>query len=257
MRSVDVFLLAWIMLPATMSKGGSFTTEDEPASKFGVHEVVLNGDGAAKNPFDTPVTVSFVPASDADRARRVQAFYDGDNTWRARVYVSESGQWLWQSQCETDPRLDGQTGRFTAVESRLRGRLLPHPKNPRQWVTEDGRFFLNLSDTAYFLLCRHDGNGDAVADNDAVHYLRDDVQHGITSLRCNLTCRDRGSAQSPGEWETRFFKDRTHDQFRLDNFQCADRRLQMLLNEQPDVAVQLTLFPLGVTRISLCCRAPV
>lgn len=222
----------------------NFTTGAEQAVKRGVHEIVLSGDGGAANPFDTRVTVTFTPASGEAAARTVQAFYDGGHAWRARVYVSEAGPWRWESRCETDARLNGKTGDFAAVDSRLRGRLLPHPKNPRQWITEDGRWFLNLSDTAYFLLCNHDGNGKPVTDDDALRYLRDDVARGITSVRCFLTASESGFTEASRVWDDWFFTDARRDHLRLDNLQCADRRLRMLLDQFPDVAVQVILFPL-------------
>ncbi|HEY2416072.1 MAG TPA: DUF5060 domain-containing protein [Pirellulaceae bacterium] len=214
------------------------------ATRFGVHEVSLTGDGGVANPFDTLVTVTFSPPSGSNQARTVPAFYDGENTWRARTYVSEPGGWRWESHCATDPRLDGNSGSFQAADSNLRGRLLPHPKNPRQWITEDGRWFLNLNDTAYFLLCAYDGNGNPVSDDDARRYVGDDVAHGITSLRCFLASRREGFSESTEQWKAWHFDGNTLDRLRLENLQCADHRLRMLLDEYPEVAVQLILFPL-------------
>lgn len=223
----------------------NFTTGAEQAVKFGVHEVVLTGDGGAANPFDTRVAVRFTPASGQAAARTVQAFHDGADVWRARVYVSEAGPWRWESRCETDARLDGRASEFEARDSTLHGRLLPHPKNPRQWITEDGRWFLNLNDTAYFLLCARDGNGGLVSDDDARRYVRDDVARGITSVRCFLAAGETGFAESSQVWNDWFFADAGRDRLRLGNLQCADRRLRMLLDQFPDVAVQLVLFPLA------------
>ncbi|MCA9179064.1 MAG: DUF4038 domain-containing protein [Planctomycetales bacterium] len=237
----------------------NFTSGRQAATRFGVHEIVLTGqasiagapcearwtsDGDAGNPFDTIVTVKFTPPSGDKKALSVQAFYDGDNTWRARVYVSEAGAWKWSSSCDKDPRLNGQTGSFAAIESKLRGRLLPHPKNARHWITENGRWFLNLNDTAYFLLCAHDGNGDPISDEQATRYVRDDVARGITSVRCFLASRREGFVQSREQWIAWHFETDSLDRLRLEAWQCADLRLRMLLDQFPDVAVQLILFPL-------------
>lgn len=151
----------WVLVLEN-ERGGNFTSATQPAAKFGVHEIVLTGDGQVANPFDTVATVQFTPPSGAANVKTVWAFFDGENTWRARVYLGETGEWSWTSTCKTDEKLHGQSGTFQCEPSNLRGRLLAHPKNPRQWMTEDGRWFLNLNDTAYFLLCAHDGNGDAV-----------------------------------------------------------------------------------------------
>jgi len=228
---------------ARCALAGNFST-GATAVKFGVHEVSLTGDGGVANPFDTLITISFTPPSGLNQAHTVPAFYDGANTWRARTYVSESGLWRWESHCATASILDGKTGRFEAADSKLRGRLLSHPQNPRQWITEDGRWFLNLNDTAYFLLCARDGNGDSVSDDDARRYVRDDVARGITSVRCFLASRSKGFSESSEQWKAWHFDENTLDRLRLENLQCADRRLRMLLDEYPDVAVQLILFPL-------------
>lgn len=229
---------------ARAAGAGNFTSGQEAARRFGVHEIVLTGDGAVANPFDAVAKVTFTPPSGAKQAKTVYAFYDGGNTWRARVYVSEAGKWRWSSTCTTDKGLDARSGGFDAADSKLRGRLLPHPKNPRHWITEDGRWFLNLNDTAYFLLCAQDAQGSPVHDEEMLQYVRDDVARGITSIRCFLASRPEGYIDSPDQWRAWYFPDKSRDRLRLENLQCADRRLRMLLDQFPDLAVQLILFPL-------------
>jgi hypothetical protein len=224
--------------------GENFSSGAGPAAKYGVHEVEIPGGTTEGNPFDVVATVTFRPPSGEANAKTVPAFYDGQGSWRARVYVSEVGQWQWSSQSATNAELQGKSGGFRAVDSPLRGRLLPHPRNPRQWVTENGQFFLNLSDTAYFLLCSRDGNGDAVADDDARRYVRDDVERGITAVRCYLASAASGFSETPKQWSDWYFADEGCTKLRLENLRQADHRLRMLLNEYPDVAVQLILFPL-------------
>ena len=214
--------------------------------KFGVYEVTLHGDGAVDNPFDTVATVIFTPPSGQANAKTVYAFYDGGNTWRARVYVSEPGVWKWASACKTDKGLDGRRGTFTAQDSNLRGRLLIHPRNSRQWMTEDGRWFLNLNDTAYFLLCTHDAGGKPIPFEDFTAYVRDAVAKGITSLRSFAVCGPKGFQANDTEmWANDVFADAGFTRFRLDRFQGIDRRLQWLLDNYPEVYVQFILFPRG------------
>ncbi|MGH2500842.1 MAG: DUF5060 domain-containing protein [Candidatus Limnocylindria bacterium] len=84
-----------ILLSLTCAVAGGatgLTPDSESARRFGVFEIALSGDGAVTNPFDTQVTVTFTPPSAGKRASTVHALYDGDNTWRARVYVSETGR---------------------------------------------------------------------------------------------------------------------------------------------------------------------
>ncbi|MBM4084917.1 MAG: DUF5060 domain-containing protein, partial [Planctomycetes bacterium] len=177
------FVLAAASAGAPAAHAGHFSSGTQAAAKFGVHEIVLTGDGSVANPFDTVATVRFTPPSGAANAKTVWAFYDGENTWRARVYPGETGEWTWASTCETDAGLHGKSGTFRCGPSKLRGRLLIHPKNPRQWMTEDGRWFLNLNDTSYFLLCANDGAGNPVPDEDVRAYVTDATSRGITSFR--------------------------------------------------------------------------
>ena len=221
-----------------------FVSDSQTVAQFGVYEVTLNASSSAKNPFDVSASVTFVPPS-VGGARTVAAFYDGGDVWRARVYVNEPGRWTWRSESPDDRGLSGKSGRFEAQKAGLRGRLLPHPQNPRQWVTEDGRWFLHLSDTAYFLLSSHDGNGAPVTDEVVERYVRDDEDRGITALRCFLTAGESGFQESTSVWQQWFFTNESCDHLRLDHLQCADRRLRMLLEKHPNMAVQLILFPLA------------
>ncbi len=215
-----------------------------PAARFGVHEIALTGNGGVANPFDTDVTVTFTPAVGRS-AQTVHAFFDGGDTWRARVYVGGTGRWLWTSRCASDPALDGRGGAFEAADSALCGRLLPHPANPRQWMTEDGRWFLNVSDTAYFLLCTHDGDGAPVAERDAQDYVSEAVGLGVTSVRCFLAGDAHGFRERREQWTDWIFEDEGATRLRFDNLQCADRRLRWLLDNRPGLAVQLILFPVA------------
>ncbi len=216
------------------------------AAKFGVWEVILTGDGSVANPFDTVATVAFTPPSGRTNANTVQAFYDGGNTWRARVYVSEVGNWSWASTCKTDEGLNDKSGKFSAVDSTRRGRLLPHPKNPRHWITENGRWFLNLNDTAYFLLCTHDAQGKEIPFEDFTAYVRDAVAKGITSFRCFSVSGPKGFGNDQeGRWTDGMFADAELTRLRLESLQTNDRRLNWLLQHYPDVYVQYIVFPRG------------
>ena len=88
--------------------GENFSTGEGAAAKFGVHEVELSKVAAAGNPFDVEATVTFRPPSGGANAKTVPAFYDGQGTWRARVYVSEVGEWRWTSQSAAHAELHGK-----------------------------------------------------------------------------------------------------------------------------------------------------
>lgn len=248
-RMSAVGIVAWLALAgAPTIHAEHFTSGTQAAAKFGVHEIVLTGDGSVTNPSDTVASVRFTPPSGAANAKTVWAFYDGGNTWRARVYPGETGKWTWSSTCETDAGLHGKSGTFRCEPSKLRGRLLIHPKNPRQWMTEDGRWFLNLNDTSYFLLCSHDGAGDPIPDKDVRAYVKDATDRGITSFRSFIASGPIPFIGPKGSDRHRWnylFAGEEMTRPGLDHLRVADQRLRWLLEEYPDTYMQFILFPLG------------
>lgn len=238
---------ALLTVIAACADGAHFTQGTQRAVLFGVHEIVLEGSEPQGNPFDAVVTVTF--NSPQKQTIAVKAFYDDGRIWRARLYVSAAGKWTWSTTCTTDVALHAKTGAFEATASKLRGRLLPHPKNPRQWMTENGRWFLNLNDTAYFLLSRFGSHGKPVDDAAPKQYVRDLIAHGITSVRSFSAIGPSGSLEDSDQWRDRwrdtFFTDDTMNRLQLDHLQTADQRLRWLLDEYPDLYVQFILFPRG------------
>ena len=116
-------------------------------------------------------------------------------------------------------------------------------------MTEDGRWFLNLNDTAYFWLCAYDSVGKPVTNEDARDYVRDVADRGITSLRSFLSIGPAGFWEShrslADEYRDAFFADESMTKLQLAHFRTADDRLRWLLDEYPDVYVQIVLFPMG------------
>ncbi|MBI5668005.1 MAG: DUF5060 domain-containing protein [Chloroflexi bacterium] len=222
--------LAFSSQPVVSQSENNFSTGNQTARLFGVHEITLTGGTPAENPFTTVVRVTFQPPSGA--AKAIDAFYDGGATWRARVYITETGDWNWFSESTDDPQLNGQRGTFTAVPSDLRGMLKPHPRNPRQWMTDNQQWFLNINDTAYRLF-----NAD---ESQWQPYIHDVVALGITSVRSGALGgwawgKDAESSNYPWEGD-----DLTR--YDLKKFQATDERLQWMLNHYPSLYVQMIIF---------------
>lgn len=227
------FCVAAFVFAAGDVRAVNFTRGAESAKLYGAHEIVLTGDGAVANPFKTVATVTFTAPS--GESKTVHAFYDGGDTWRARAYVTQFGKWSWSSKSADDPRLDGKSGSFAAARSVLRGMLRKHKENQRQWMTEDGRWFLNLNDTAYLFF-----NKDETLWRD---YVRDVAAMGITSVRSGAL----GGISWGRESEITNWPWAGDDQARydLEKFRTTDERLQWLLDNYPDVQVQMILFGLA------------
>ncbi|MEN6456924.1 MAG: DUF5060 domain-containing protein [Prolixibacteraceae bacterium] len=224
----------------------NFTSDTGTARKFGVHEVVLRGSRLKANPFDTDCQVVFVAPS--GRRRRINAFYDGGKTWRARVYVDEEGAWTWESFCDEDSRLGGIKGNFRAIDSDLRGMLHKAPGNPKQWKTDNGQWFLNISDTGYHLFNKNETLWKA--------YIEDLSKLGVTSVRAGSLGGVAWDEESP---INQSFRDAYPDcnafttdnnpwmeenlyKINLERFRTSDERMIWMLNNYPDIYIQLILF---------------
>lgn len=235
------FLVGW--MPTTRADAANFTFGSGNAARYGTHEIVLNGDGGVANPFATVARLTFTPPAGATKAVTVDAFYDGGNTWRARVYVTEIGRWKWTSSCESDARLHGRAGEFLAETSALHGLLKIHKDNPRAWMTDDGRTFLNLSDTAYRLF----HGKDAPLWRKFVH---DSAGKGITCLRVAALGGWGGTPNAKVDvndtwlWNDPWAGGAQPDRARYDlaKFHITDERLTWLLEQYPDLQLQMILF---------------
>lgn len=224
--------------------GRYFTRGAGPAALRGVHEIVLTGDASVGNPFDTNVEVTFTPPSGPSAAKSVSAFYDGGNVWRARVYVGETGAWRWRSASPTDALLDGRESTFRAEPSPLPGMLRPHPANPRAWCTDDGRPFVNVSDTAYRLF----HGADATMWQE---YVNDAAARGITTFRVASLGGWGGTPGVPDDnnywswndpWEGGALPN--FARFDLTKFRVTDERLRWILENHPSVQLQMILLGL-------------
>ena len=224
MRSTVIRMLVTLVLGFPLL-AANFTTGNNPAVKFGVHEITLVGDGDVADPFATVATVTFKTPSGAGQAKTVEMFWDGGNTWRARAYVSETGTWSWVSTCANDKLLHGKSGTFTAGPSTLRGKLKPHHAQARALMTEDGKWFAPIGDTAYYML----------GSDDYQRYVRDDWNQGINFLRCAAF----GDLRS---YAARFTEQGAKGLPKLSNLQSDDAKLRWMLEQYPGIYVQYILF---------------
>ena len=226
----------------------NFSSGIKIARKFGVYEITFVAGKAGLNPFDVNCEVTFYAPS--KEFYTVNAFYDGDNTWKARLYVTETGVWKWKSNCNTVEEIDKQEGWFIAKDSNLKGMIRKYPGNPKRWITDNGQWFLNISDTGYLLFNEHE--------NTWKEYIKDLSKLGVTSIRA---CSLGGTMWGKKSVSIKKFKEAYPEPplFNIDNspwveddyktidikkFQTTDKRLIWILNNYPDLYIQHILFGL-------------
>ena len=240
-RLTFTLMAVTVLMTATSLYSANFTSGSAHATKFGVHEIVLTGNGSVSNPFDTICQVTFTPP--AGNPFIVHAFYDGGNTWRARLYVSRTGTWSWSSS-SSDSELNKKVGTFDANSSNLKGKLRQHSANPKALMTDNGQTFQQYSDTAYRLFNHEEDVTLWQA------YIRDNWDLGINSVRVGcmggyMWYRDHRQADSGNvnvsQWP---WNGTDQDRFNLTKFQTTDTRLKWMLEKYPDMNVQLILFGL-------------
>jgi uncharacterized protein DUF5060 len=211
----------------------SFTQGTGPAQKFGTHEIVLTGNGSVANPFDTDATVTFTPPSGTTNAKTVMAFYDGGNTWRARVYVTEVGTWQWTSSSMADASLNGRSGSFTAVASSLRGMIKRHPTNVKALITDDGRWFPLIIDWGAELFNQSKSNWQ--------QFVGDNAKMGINVIIADASGDVIGADPTAVDpWAGVGSVDYTR--YDLTQFQTVDARAIWIFNNYPDMYLEWVLL---------------
>ena len=221
-----------VVEPLTSDAIDNLTMGDQPAKQYGVHEIAFLGDGGVANPSDTDLEVTFTSPTGSDYT--IFGFYDGGNEWKARLYVNEAGTWTWTSTSIDDPGLHNQTGSFVALTSTLRGKLRKHATKGNAWQTDDGEWFLNIGDTPYFLF--------HPSETLWKEYVAEIAELGITMMRCSVLGALNPNVQDPGGWEM-IFADNQNNFLDLIHFQRTDRRMKWLLNNYPEMYIQLIIVP--------------
>jgi hypothetical protein len=121
--------------------------------------------------------------SPSGQSQRVDGFWDGGATWRARFKPDQIGRWTWASACSdaSNRGLHAQTGAFVCVEPAGATRFEQHgplqvSANRRFLEHADGTPFLWLSDTAW--------SGPLLStDEEWAHYLRERARQGFTAVQ--------------------------------------------------------------------------
>jgi len=195
----------------------------ETAQHRGVYEIKLETQLGDRNPyFDVEFNVLFIRPDETQVS--TEGYFDGDDTYRARAYCDQLGEWQWISISNMS-ELDQQRGRFEVIASDLPGKLRIHPDDPYQFAYDNGDWFLHIGDTGYRYV--------TATEPEWQPYIDQAARAGFTKIR-TWFCQARHDVQI-------LFSD-NRDGLNLDYWREIDRRLVYALQQYPHIIFQLLPF---------------
>lgn len=186
---------------------------------YGVYEITLTATPNNHPIFDTDFTLTFTRPDKTTVT--TEGFYTHQNTYKARAYADQIGDWTWTSMSNL-PELNNQNGNFTVIPSDLKGQLTIHPQDPYQFAYQNGDWFLHIGDTGYRYVTDTEPEWQT--------YIDQASGAGFTKIR-TWFCRGRSDVKSL------FTPDRTS--LNLPYWQEIDRRLTYALNHHPHIIFKL------------------
>jgi len=196
----------------------TFTYDNAPTALYGVHELKLPG--------NLDLAYAF---TNGNKTVYVHAFYDGNGYTRARFYCDKLGTWSWFNNL-------GETGSFEVVTSPLKGKL----KASGKFFTRDnGEAFISIADTGYHLF-----NKNKTIFTDFKQYIEDIEHHGATIVRIavagSIHYVEHGGSNDVNLINSLYNSSGT--EFNYTNFNIDDERIKWMLENHPDLQIQLILL---------------
>ncbi|MFV0593448.1 MAG: DUF5060 domain-containing protein [Draconibacterium sp.] len=130
-----LFIRFYLVVLVSFGIGNELAFADNGA-KVGIwkrFEIVIENSSWQGNPFDLILEATFT--SPSGRNLKHFGFYAGKNSWKIYFMPDEKGKWSFKTYSE-DPDLDGKSGKFSCVKSKLDAQLVADGK---QWRLKDGK----------------------------------------------------------------------------------------------------------------------
>lgn len=186
---------------------------------YGMYEVSFESLGNETS-FLSPQLSFYKPGG---KEIRVDGFYDGVKTYKARAYCNEPGLWKWK--LHQDANFKKKSGSFRVLSSKLKGKLKKDSVDPYQFAYDNGDWFLHIGGTGYRYLVNTEPKWKAYIDQ--AHKV------GITKIRAWF-CSSRSGV------EALFNEERTA--LNLPYWQEMDKRMSYALKNYPNLIIELIPF---------------
>lgn len=180
------------MLLASQSKPEETEAAPVETPRWEMLEFVLHGRARVANPFrDAALVGEFT--SPSGKARSVDGFYDGGDTWRLRFAPDEAGEWRYRLRGEGVEL--SRVGRLRCTKPRGHGFIGIHPQNPCAFACADGAPFFPMGDTCYGL---YDDSHITPALRD--EYLKTRRAQRFNFIRMSIGHSELRAAKDPAFW---------------------------------------------------------
>ena len=185
---------------------------------------------AYAEPFtDVRVSATFTDPSGAEST--IEAFHDGDRTWRVRYNPSVAGRWSWRLGSNPPNSDFEQDGEFTVEQAEVRGFLRSTPGEGWGFTWESGEPVFILGDTTSHLIgMAHDSDDGA---REVRAFMERRAAQGFNLLRVRLPVSLFHPPDGYNTWQTRRLwawggseQSPRFDRFNVPYFQTVDSVLR-------------------------------
>ncbi|MEX2234833.1 MAG: DUF4038 domain-containing protein [Cyclobacteriaceae bacterium] len=147
--------------------------------------------------YDLKFNIRFI--SPTGKIKSIQAFWDGERSWKVRFMPDEKGTWKWNSECsdKTNNSLNGQTGSFKCTPNN--SNLQIYQKG--SVTKKPGRYYLEHADgSPFFWTACTAWNGTLKStDEEWKYYLNHRVKNNYTVIQFVTTQWRGGDNNSLGQ----------------------------------------------------------
>ncbi len=220
----------------------TFETLGQSAKLWHKFEIVLQSSKTYSEPLYEVANLTAVFESPSGRTKKIQGFWDGDQTWKVRFMPDEPGTWRYQTECSDreNPGLHQRAGTFTVTKETSPHALytrgaLTRPPGRYHLAYADGKPFFWFADTAW--------NGALKATEEEWDlYLQDRAKRGFNVIQVVLTQWRGLDADENGQ---RAFEGAGRIQVNPKFFQRLDQRIDRI-NEHGLAGALVLLWALPV-----------
>jgi hypothetical protein len=210
------------------------------ALKWKKYELKFFSSAVYENPVQDVRTMEVTFTSPAGRIKTINAFWDGNEVWKARFMPDETGSWTFETKCSDTKNqgLDGQKGSFLCKPNPDQKDIYKHGPV----INPPGTFYLTYSDgTPYFYLACTAWNGALKStDEEWDQYLQQRAKNSFSAIQL-VTTQWRGCEKS-SEGLTAF-EGSGRIRINPDFFRLIDKKIDKV-NEYGLVAAPVILWTL-------------